>query len=40
MGLSLENISQAQRERLAFIEFRAYFLGEVRRADIIVRFAI
>lgn len=40
MGLSLENISQAQRERLAFIEFRAYFLGEVRRADIIARFGI
>lgn len=40
MGLSLESISQAQRERLAFIEFRAYFLGEVRRADIIARFGI
>jgi hypothetical protein len=40
MTTSLEDISQAQRERLAFIEFRAYFLGEVRRADIIGRFGI
>lgn len=40
MGFTLENVSQAQRERLAFIEFRAYFLGEIRRADIIGRFGI
>lgn len=40
MRIPLEDISQAQRERLAYIEFRAYFLGEVRRADLITRFAI
>jgi hypothetical protein len=40
MGFTLVNVSQAQRERLAFIEFRAYFLGEIRRADIIGRFGI
>lgn len=36
----MENVSQAQRERLAFLEFRAYFLGEVRRTDLIARFGI
>jgi hypothetical protein len=36
----LKDISQAQSERLAYIEFRAYFLGEVKRADIIARFGI
>jgi hypothetical protein len=40
MDSSLENVSQAQRERLAFLEFRAYFLGEVRRTDLIARFGI
>lgn len=32
--------SQSQLERLAFIDFRAYFLGEVRRSDITERFRI
>lgn len=36
----LEEISESQRERLAFIEFRAYFLGEVRRSDITERFGV
>lgn len=40
MDSLLESVSQAQRERLAFLEFRAYFLGEVRRTDLIARFGI
>lgn len=37
---ALDNLNQAQRERLAFIEFRLWFLGDVRRPDIIDRFNI
>lgn len=33
-------LSQTQRERLAFLEMRAYFTGELRRADIEARFGI
>lgn len=33
-------LGQAQRERLAHIDFRLYFLGEVSRADIASRFGI
>lgn len=33
-------LSQAQRERLAYLEMRAYFTGELRRADIEDRFGI
>ncbi|MDI1300999.1 MAG: WYL domain-containing protein [bacterium] len=33
-------VSQSQLERLAFIDFRAYFLGEVRRTDIIEQFKV
>jgi hypothetical protein len=36
----LQNLNQAQRERLAFIEFRLWFLGDVRRPDLIDRFGI
>ncbi len=36
----LDDLSSAQRERLAFIEFRLWFLGEVTRKDIIVRFGV
>jgi hypothetical protein len=36
----LNNLNQAQRERLAFIEFRLWFLGDVGRPDIIDRFGI
>jgi hypothetical protein len=32
--------SQAQRERLAFLELRAFFTGELRRSDIAARFGI
>ncbi len=40
MGDSLEERSQGQKERLAFVEFLAYFLGEVRRSDIINQFGV
>ena len=33
-------LSQTQRERLAFLEMRVYFTGELRRADIETRFGI
>ncbi|MBP6702583.1 MAG: WYL domain-containing protein [Vicinamibacteria bacterium] len=33
-------VSQAQRERLAYIEMRAWFVGEVRRPDIEARFGV
>lgn len=36
----LDDLSQAQRERLAYIEFRLYFLGEVGRADLMKRFGV
>jgi hypothetical protein len=36
----LEELNQAQRERLAFIEFRLWFLGDVRRPDLMDRFGI
>ncbi|MDD5580365.1 MAG: WYL domain-containing protein [Methylobacter sp.] len=35
---SVQNLSQTQRERLAYIEFRLLFLGEVGRQDLIQRF--
>lgn len=38
--ITLQNLSQAQRERLAFIEFRLYFLGEARRQDLNQRFGV
>jgi len=37
---NLADLNQAQRERLAFIEFRLWFLGDVRRPDLIDRFDI
>ena len=40
MTPNLTGIAQAQRERLAFLEMRAYFTGELRRADIEARFGI
>ena len=33
-------LGQTQRERLAYIDFRLYFLGEVSRADIASRFGV
>ena len=37
---SLDDMNQAQVERLAFIDFRLWFLGDVRRPDLIDRFGI
>ena len=36
----LSEVSQAQKERLSHIDFRAYFLGEVGRSDLVSRFGI
>lgn len=36
----LESLSQTQQERLAFLELRAFFCGELKRADIENRFGI
>lgn len=36
----LEDVSQSQRERLFHIDFRAWFLGRVTRADLIRRFGV
>ena len=36
----VENLSHAQRERLAYIDFRLYFLGEIGRPDLIDRFGV
>jgi hypothetical protein len=38
--VDLSEISQAQKERLSHIDFRAYFLGEVGRSDLVSRFGI
>lgn len=37
---ALDSLSQPQRERLAYIEFRLYFLGEVGRGDLMKRFGV
>ncbi|MDR2111973.1 MAG: WYL domain-containing protein [Candidatus Accumulibacter sp.] len=36
----VESLSHAQRERLAYIDFRLYFLGEIGRSDLIDRFGM
>jgi hypothetical protein len=36
----LSEISQSQTERLSHIDFRAYFLGEIGRSDLVSRFGI
>lgn len=36
----VENLSQAQRERLAYIDFRLYFFGEIGRPDLTSRFGV
>lgn len=38
--VAVSNLNQTQRERLAYIEFRLYFLGEARRQDLIQRFGV
>ena len=36
----VESLSHAQRERLAYIDFRLYFMGEIGRPDLANRFAV
>ena len=36
----VESLSHSQRERLAYIDFRLYFMGEVGRPDLANRFGI
>ena len=36
----LEDLSAAQRQRLAYIEFRVWFYGEVARKDVLQRFEV
>lgn len=36
----VESLSHTQRERLAYIEFRLYFMGEVGRPDLASRFGV
>ena len=36
----VENLSHSQRERLAYIDFRLYFFGEIGRPDLIDRFGV
>lgn len=36
----LDELSQSVKERMAFIEFRLWFMGELRRTDIIERFDV
>ena len=36
----VESLSHAQRERLAYIDFRLYFMGEIGRPDVANRFAV
>lgn len=38
--IALREVSQSQRERLAFLELRVFFTGELRRSDIECRFGI
>ncbi|RFC34199.1 MAG: WYL domain-containing protein [Candidatus Nitrotoga sp. MKT] len=37
---SVESLSHAQRERLAYVEFRLYFMGEIGRPDLAGRFGV
>ena len=36
----LENLTQSQRDRLAFLELRIRFIGEIRRQDLVSKFGI
>lgn len=36
----IESLSHVQRERLAYIDFRLYFFGEIGRPDLIERFSV
>jgi len=37
---NVESLSHAQRERLAYIDFRLYFMGEIGRPDLASRFGV
>lgn len=39
-AMPFNELSQAQRERLAYLELRVFFVGELRRADIEHRFGV
>ena len=36
----LAELTQPQRDRLAFVELRVRFMGEIRRQDVVLRFGI
>jgi hypothetical protein len=36
----IADLTQSQRDRLAFIELRLRFIGEIRRQDLVARFGI
>lgn len=36
----VENLSHGQRDRLAYVDFRLYFFGEIGRPDLIERFGV
>ena len=38
--LSIDDLSAAQRQRLAYIEFRVWFYGEVARKHVLERFEV
>lgn len=38
--IKLSEMTQSQRDRLAFVELRLRFLGEIRRQDLVARFGI
>lgn len=40
MDFKITDLSKLQIERLKFIEFRAFFLGEIKRSDIMDRFGV
>lgn len=37
---TLDSVTQPQRDRLAFVELRLRFMGEIRRQDLVARFGI
>jgi len=39
MLISMDNLSHAQRQRLAFIDFSLQYFGQVSRQDLISKFA-
>ena len=36
----LDDLTQPQRDRLAFVELRVRFIGDIRRQDLVSRFGI